>query len=207
MSRATPSYLPAAPAAASSTRWGMVAGLTLGVTAIGLVAGAAIAEPDQMAPLARWTGEQIAMRAGPWWDMTRSASLDLIGSIGSRVLSVVREERSPRELAMILVGSAAVVFAVGAVGLRGRASRRAGMGAAHAKASEARDLSLVTAPAARMQTPRRAFTRTTPTEVRALVERGSSLTDIARRTGMPVDAVRTLLAVADPSGQLPVRTA
>ena len=220
-SRRPASYAPPAPAE-RPTRWGRLALLTLGVTALGLVAGAAFAAPDQVVPLARWGADRLADQAGP---MIASASERLgagaraLEAGVSRLPAIAGSLRTPREIAMAMLGVLAALLAVGALVLNLRARSRAtsndgatvrsaptGPAAARsAKATRGVPLIALTPPPA--GSARRAFTRTTPTEVRTLVERGSSLTDIARRTGMPVDAVRTLLAVADPSGQLPVRTA
>lgn len=201
--RRTPVRYVAAQSSSPAPRWGRFAGLTVGVTALGLVAGAAIAAPDQFGPLLKLGGQELAALTMPWIE----SGLDRVGALGAEVVAFVRVSRTPRELAMLVVGVACILLALAATILSVYGTRSASRQSRVGAGGSARDLPVIMSPAARMTTPRRAFTRTTPTEVRTLVERGSSLTDIARRTGMPVDAVRTLLAVADPSGQLPVRIA
>lgn len=201
--RRTPARYSAAISPAAPLRWGRLAALTLGVTALGLVAGALIAAPDQLGPLLRWGGRTLAAFAEPLFEAGR----DRVAASVATVVSFLSVSRSPRELAMLLVGIASLSLAVAATVVHWRSARAASRRERGVAGGRAHHITMGTSPAERMATPRRAFTRTTPTEVRTLVERGSSLTDIARRTGMPVDAVRTLLAVADPSGQLPVRVA
>jgi hypothetical protein len=195
-SRRSSAYRPATPAVVSPRRWGRLLVLTLGVTAVGIVAGATLAAPDQMVPLAGAAADRVARASGPWLIAGRQALTTTSGT----VVEYLRTERSPREWGMLAAGSLSLLLAFGAGWMRWRSPRSA-------RAVAGRQATAPGLPSALVAPARRGSGSATPKQVRALVERGASLSEIAQRTGLPMDAVALLLAVSDPSRQLPPRTA
>ncbi len=180
-----------------SVAWGKLAAITLGVMTIGIVAGAAVAAPGELLPVARSAASAMLDASGPvlssaltWTEATASAT-------SRGVSSILSGETSPRTLAMIVISLLAGVFGLTAAVLSYRSRRSA------SPAAPVGNLSLNVVPA----TSSRRGGHPTPKQVLTLAQQGASLTDIARRTGMPVDAVSVLLAIADPARQLPPTTA
>ncbi len=163
--------------------WKTITAITLGVTTVGLIAGAAIAAPDQMLPLAKWAGRSLANEGLPWLERTAAALRQL-------ALSLTRDQ-SPRALGTIVAGAATVLLGGAALTMTARTRRRAPVARTAA------------VNAVLHGAPRRPAGRSTPKQVRALAEQGSSPADIARRTGLPMDAITLLLAVSNPARQLP----
>ncbi len=178
--------------ARAARSWVRLTAVTLGVTAVGMVAGAAIAAPDELLPMARAMADTIATRTGPMLVAAFDGTLAFGRNTGAALAA-----RSPRELAMMGAGLLALMLGVAAV-LQARRSRRA-------ERPMGRPVPLITPlPSMPRRTPARSAT---PRQVRALAEQGTSLSDIARRTGLPLDAISMLLSVSDPARQLPPTTA
>ncbi len=174
---------------------GKLVGVASAVMVVGLVGGAVLAAPDQVLPMAQAAGHALAERSGP---LLASGANLLSASSGSALEAI--DGASTRTLAMIAVGALAIIFALAAVVTSRRAQRGKPVSAPGAVAfSSGAPLS-----------PRRASgknSRPTPSQVHALAAQGKSLADIARGTGLPVDAIALLIAVADPARQLPHSTA
>lgn len=167
--------------------WKTMTAITVGVTAIGLVAGAGIAAPDQLLPLLKWVGGSVASGAVPW--------LERMAGSGQHLVARLVADQSPRGLAMLAAGVATLLLAGSALAVTARNSKR----------SPAARLTTAAAPLSGV--PRRAPGRSTPKQVCALAEQGSSLADIARRTRLPLDAITLVLAMSDPARQLPPSSA
>jgi hypothetical protein len=167
--------------------WKTITAVTLGVTAVGLIAGASIAAPDQMVPLMKWVGRSMVNDALP-------AAERLAATVQQSAAHAV-QDRSPRTLAMLAAGAATVLLGAAALFMSLRGRRRPPVARTPA------------VNAAFQGAPRRPLGRSTPKQVRALAEQGSSPADIARRTGLPMDAITLLLAVSNPARQLPPTSA
>jgi len=167
--------------------WKTIAAVTIGVTTVGLVGGAAIAAPDQMLPLVKLAGGTLATGALPWLEQTAN-------SLQQLAVALVRDQ-SPRSLGMMAAGAATLLLGGAALTIMARSRRRAPVARTAA------------VNAVFNGAPRRPAGRSTPKQVRALAEQGSSPADIARRTGLPMDAITLLLAVSNPARQLPPSSA
>lgn len=167
--------------------WKTMTAITLGVTTVGLIAGAAIAAPDQMLPLMRWAGGSLVNDALPWLGQTAVSFRQL-------AVALVRDQ-TPRALGMLAAGAATLMLGAAALIMSARNRRRAPVARTAA------------VNAVFNGAPRRPANRSTPKQVRALAEQGSSPEDIARRTGLPMDAITLLLAVSNPARQLPPSSA
>lgn len=165
--------------------WTKILVATLGVTAFGVIAGAAIAAPDQVLPMTRAATDMLIASVRPMIEQAVASA--------SQFITVYMKDASPRTIAMVLAGAATFVLGAVALWLFVRNSRGPAM---------SRVPAVVSAPAASRRPG-----RSTPKQVRALAEQGSSRVDIARRTGLPVDAITLLLAVSDPARQLPPSSA
>ena len=174
---------------------GKLVGVASAVMVVGLVGGAVLAAPDQVLPMAQAAVHVVAERSGPLLADGASALSVWSGSVREAV-----DGASTRTLAMIAVGALAIIFALAAVVTSRRSQRGKPVSAPGTVAfSSGTPLS-----------PRRANgrnSRPTPSQVHALAAQGKSLPDIARGTGLPVDAIALLIAVADPARQLPHSTA
>jgi hypothetical protein len=199
--------------------WRAIA-LVAGVTVLGMVGGAAWAAPAEVLPMAREAGSAIggasralAADAAQWLSAARTA-LPAPGVI-TRQLA----EASPRALAMLATGAAALLAGLAALVVHHRANRageRAGSAPTtpsprgRAPSGSMRAVRLPRSAASPIPTApprRRAKGSTAPSQVHAMAARGSSPADIARATGLPVDAVSLLLSVALQERQVPHVTA
>lgn len=170
--------------------------LIVGVTLLGVVGGAAFAAPAELRPVAEallgWSAS-TARAAGT----QALAALPAPGVIADALLG----DRSSRRLAMLAAAAALLVSGAGALVLQRRRRGRAAGGRPVVR------LPLGAASPVPMGPPRRRSARTTrpvtPVQVRAMAEDGSSASDIARATGLPLDAVSLLLAVSSPERKLP----
>jgi hypothetical protein len=187
----------ASAARTDSVPWGRLTAITLGVMTFGIVAGAAFAAPGELVPVARAAGGAIVEAAGPLLSSALSGSEQMAGSASQLMSSVLSGDFSPRTLAMIVISMLAGIFGLTAMVLSYRSRRVA------AVSTPVANLSLSAPP---IGSSRRGG-HPTPKQVLTLAQQGASLSDIARRTGMPVDAVSVLLAIADPARQLPPTTA
>ncbi len=170
---------------------GRLVALASAVMVIGTVGGAALAAPDQIVPLAQSVGQTLVERGGPLLAQGAQVAARVSGNVATTL-----DSASPRMLAMIAVGSLAVVLALAAVLTWWRARRPA---AAQTPALTGVSTGLAAGPRRSAGRP----ARPTPKQVHALAAQGTSLADIARGTGLPVDAIALLIAVADPARQLP----
>lgn len=182
---------------------GKLVGIAAAVMVVGLVGGAVLAAPDQVMPMAQAAMLTVAERSGP---MLSSGSGMVSASI-VRVIDAI-DVASPRTLAMIAVGALTVMFALAAL----ITSRRAGRGnSVAAPGAVAFSSSTPLSPRRSSGRPNGRSTgqsnsrsaRPTPSQIHALAAQGTSLADIARGTGLPVDAIALMIAVADPARQLP----
>lgn len=187
----------ASAARTDSVPWGRLSAVTLGVMTVGIVAGAAFAAPSELLPVARAASGVIIEASGPILSSALTWSEQMIAATSRGASSLLAGEISPRTLAMIVISVLAGVFGLTAVVLSYR-SRRVPAVIAPTSA-----LSLNVAASGGS----RRGIRPTPKQVLTLAQQGASLSDIARHTGMPVDAVSVLLAIADPARQLPPTTA
>jgi len=188
--------------------------LVLGVTLLGVLGGTAFAAPQalwavttQVVPQALWAvttqvAQQSVETIGAWSGAVRTA-------LPSTELVVERlvGDGSPRRLAMLAAGTLLLVSGLGLLVLdlrRRRATRRGGRPAArsvrpvtprHTPKVGVRWPRAVPSPVA-MAPTRRAGRALTPVQVRAMVDEGTSPAEIAQATGLPLDAVALLLAVA-----------
>jgi DNA-binding NarL/FixJ family response regulator len=180
-----------------SVPWGRLTAITLGVMTLGIVAGAAFAAPGELLPIARSAGGAMLEASGPVLTSARTWSEQIAATFSQAVTSVLDGRVSPRTLAMIVISVLAGVFGLAAAVLSYRSRRTS------PRSASATNLSLSAAPLSN----NRRGAHPTPKQVLTLAQQGASLSDIARRTGMPVDAVSVLLAIADPARQLPPTTA
>ncbi len=170
---------------------GKLVGLAAAVMVVGVVGGAVLAAPDQVIPIAQAAVQTVAERSGP---LLASGS-NMMSTSSTNVLAAI-DGASTRTLAMISMGSLAVVFALAALMAARRAGRSNGVAAPRSVAFSS------TTPVS----PRRSggkASRPTPSQIHALAAQGTSLAEIARGTGLPVDAIALMIAVADPARQLP----
>jgi len=167
-------------------------GLTLAVSAVGVVGGAAWAAPDQLLPVARLAGAGIAARSTM---LTADAGQWLASFGGAQgALDLLLGDRSPRRLGMLITAIAGAAFGLAALRSWWLARRRA---ATPVRLPRSAASPIPTAPARRRGSP-----SAVPQRVRALAAQGSSPLEIARHTGLPMDAVALLLAVTDASSQV-----
>ncbi len=176
-----------------SVKWGRLAAITLGVMTFGIVAGAAFAAPGELLPVARAAGGAMLDASGPVLSSLRTASEQVMTTAAQGASSMRSGNVSPRTMAMVVISMLAALFGVAALLLSYRSRRQSPASAM------APNLSANVAPI----TSSRRGNHPTPKQVLTLAQQGASLSDIARRTGMPVDAVSVLLAIADPARQLP----
>jgi hypothetical protein len=184
--------------------------IAAGMAGVGLVAGAAIAAPEQMVPLARTLGTVALEGTGAAWDAT-ATRVSALPALATEWSALALGDRSPRRLAMLVASALALGFGVAALVTRRRTatSPRTAQPArgAHQRRNRASStgvrlpatavLPVGTAPM------RRRRESDMPREVQALAAEGVSLTDIARRTGLPLDAVSLLVALAPEARQAP----
>lgn len=164
---------------------GRVLGITAGVMLVGLIGGAAVAAPDQLLPLARLGAETVVTQTGPLLE----SGVHEAESAVAQVIAFI-DRSSPRAVGMVAAGALTVLLSI-AAGFTWLRSRRAATGSARpAPLSSALQVS----------NRRSAGARPTPKQVHALAAQGSTLAEIARGTGLPVDAVALLLAVGGGAG-------
>ena len=199
--------------------WRAIA-LVAGVTVLGVVGGAAWAAPAEVLPMAREAGaaiggasRELAADASQWLSTARAA-LPEGGEIARRLA-----DASPRTLAMLATGAAALLAALAALVVRVRATRagvrtesattpRSPLGRVPSGGMRAVRLPRSAASPIPTAPPRRRGKASpVPSQVHAMAARGSSPADIARATGLPVDAVSLLLSVALQERQVPPVTA
>lgn len=177
--------------------WGRLSALALGAMTFGIVAGAAFAAPGELMPVARSVGGALARAIEPVLSSALSWSEQAVGTASGTMSSVLAGDAPPRTLAMTGVAMLAGIFGLTALVLT--YTKRPGVPAG----TSMPNLSINVAP---VSNGRRSG-HPTPKQVLILAQQGASLTDIARRAGMSVDAVSVLLAIADPARQLPTRAA
>ncbi len=175
-------------------------GIASAVMMAGMVGGAVLAAPDQVMPMAQAAMQMVGEKSTP---LLAGASSMVSASLVATVDAIDRT--SPRTLAMIATGTLAIMLAIAAL----VTSRRAGRGTTSPRAGRRKGVAAPGAVAFSSSTPvspRRSngkSSRPTPSQIHALAAQGTSLADIARGTGLPVDAIALMLAVADPARQLP----
>lgn len=186
----------ARPAVTGIRPWRLL-GITLAVSAVGVVGGAAWAAPDQLLPIAKLAGASIATRS----TMLTADAGQWLTSLGDAraTLDLLLGDGSPRRLGMLVAALSGLAFGVAALRSWWRARRHAG--------APVRLPRTAASPIPSVPSRRRGSPSGVPQRVRALAAQGSSPMDIARRTGLPMDAVALLLAVTDFERQLPPRSA
>lgn len=190
--------------------------LVLSVTLVGVLGGAAFAAPKALWALTTQLAQHSASLARTTADATL-ATVPSADAVRDRLIG----DGSPRRLAMLAAGTLLLVSGVSLLALdvrqrlargRGAASRRAGT----VRVAASRTPTSGAQPAVRrtrgvrwpsalrspvpMAPSRRAARAITPLQVRAMADDGSSPADIAYATGLPLDAVALLLAVAPEAG-------
>ena len=183
-------------AAASSVvvRALLIAALAISVTFGGVVAGALV-----VAPIV----SRVTQAAIPHFDVSQARALLADTRARAQAIVVALPEPVSRYAVPVL---ALVSIAGGLVALFARRSHRPSP-----PTLEVSDSLLTTRSSARL-TPRSSSRvhsnrSKTPRAVEALAASGASTTDIAWRTGLPIDAVRLLLALSSVSRQLHPPTA
>lgn len=168
-------------------------GITLAVSAVGVIGGAAWAAPDQLLPVAKLAGASIATRS----TMLTADAGQWITSFGGAqgVLELVLGDRSPRRLGMLIAALAGATFGVAALRSWHLARRRA--------ATPVRLPRSAASPIPAVPSRRRGSPSGVPQRVRALAAQGSSPLEISRHTGLPMDAIALLLAVTETGTPLP----
>jgi hypothetical protein len=180
------------PAAQGLRPWRLL-GITLAVSAVGVVGGAAWAAPDQLLPVAKLAGASIAARSTM---LTADAGQWLASFGGAQgALDLLLGDRSPRRLGMLIAALAGATFGVAALRSWNLARRRA--------TTPVRLPRSAASPIPTVPSRRRGSPSGVPQRVRALAAQGSSPLEIARHTGLPMDAVALLLAVTDTGTPLP----
>jgi len=183
--------------------------LATGMAGIGLIAGAAIAAPEEMAPLARALGTAALEGShGAWVSVTGWATTLAAPAADGRALSL--RDRSPRQLAMLIAATLTIGFGLAALVSHRRRTPQRAPGRPVRFATRLRDatggglrlpasaiLPLGTAPM------RRRGNGEVPRHVHALAAKGVDVAEIARRTGLPLDAVSLLLALSPEARQAP----
>lgn len=183
--------------------------LVLCVTVLGVLGGTAFA-----APRALWAlTTQLAQHSAALVRTTADATLAAVPSADA-VRDRLIGDGSPRRLAMLAAGTLLLVSGLGLLVLdvrRRRATRRGGRARSTLRPVTARHVPRHT-PRAGVRWPRtqpspvpmaparRGGRALTPVQVRAMVDDGSSPVEIAQATGLPLDAVALLLAVAPEAG-------
>jgi len=182
----------ARPAAHEMRPWRLL-GITLAVSAMGVVGGAAWAAPDQLLPVAKLAGASIATRSTM---LTADAGQWLTSLGGAQgALDLVLGDRSARRLGMLFAGLTLLAFSGAALRSGWLARRRAAMPVRLPRSAAS---PIPTVPSRRRGSP-----SGVPQRVRALAAQGSSPLEIARHTGLPMDAIALLLAVTDGGSPLP----
>jgi hypothetical protein len=180
------------PAAPGLRPWRLL-GITLAVSAVGVVGGAAWAAPDQLLPVAKLAGASIAARSTM---LTADAGQWLASFGGAQgALDLLLGDRSPRRLGMLIAGITVLAFGVAALRSWYLARRRA--------ATPVRLPRSAASPIPAVPARRRGSQSAVPQRVRALAAQGSSPIEIARHTGLPMDAIALLLAVTETGTPLP----
>jgi hypothetical protein len=186
--------------------------LVLSVTLLGVLGGAVAAAPRAVWALTTHVAQQSAVLARTSVNATMAA-VPSTGAVRARLVG----DGSPRRLAMLAAGTLLLVSGVSllALDLRHRLARRRGAELHRpgtVRATTTRSATSGAQPAVRrtrrvrwpsalrspvpMAPARRAARSVTPVQVRAMADDGSSPADIAYATGLPLDAVALLLAVA-----------
>jgi hypothetical protein len=168
-------------------------GITLAVSTVGVIGGAAWAAPDQLLPVAKLAGASIATRS----TMLTADAGQWITSFGGAqgMLDLVLGDRSPRRLGMLIAALAGAAF--GAAALRSWYLARRGA------ATPVRLPRSAASPIPTVPSRRRGAPSGMPQRVRALAAQGSSPLEISRHTGLPMDAIALLLAVTQTGTPLP----
>jgi hypothetical protein len=120
-----------------------------------------------------------------------------MASIGGAqgALDLLLGDRSPRRLGMLIAALAGATFGAAALRSWYLARRRA--------STPVRLPRSAASPIPTVPSRRRGSPSGVPQRVRALAAQGSSPLEIARHTGLPMDAVALLLAVTDTGAPLP----
>jgi hypothetical protein len=200
--------------------------IATGMACVGLVAGAAIAAPDQLLPTARALGTLSLELGRDAWAAAGGRAAEL-PALAARVANTLLGDRSPRRLAMLVAGALAIALAAAAVISRRRSvtsrHRSAGSDRAGRRYGPMRSSQRGTGLLARRRTQatsgvrlpdsavlpvgsaplRRRAEGDVPRHVQSLAAQGVSVADIARRTGLPLDAISLLLALAPETRQAP----
>jgi hypothetical protein len=162
-------------------------GMSLAVSAVGVVGGAAWAAPDQLLPVAKLAGASIAARCTM---LTADAGQRLASFGGAQgALDLLLGDRSPRRLGMLLAALSGAAFGLAALRSWYLSRRRA--------ATPVRLPRSAASPIPMVPSRRRGSPSVVPQRVRAFAAHGSSPLEIARHTGLPMDAIALLLSVTE----------
>lgn len=169
-------------------------GITLAITVVGLVGGAAWAAPDEILPLAQLGADVVSTRTEALVSIAGRA----LASVSARdLMGALLGDRSPRRLGMLAATLAMV--GLGAAALRGwwRARRVDG--------APVRLPPTAVSPMPYTPKRRKAVASGTTNNVCAMAAAGSSPLEIARRSGLALDAVAMMLAIGESLPTPPTR--
>lgn len=182
--------------------------LLLGATLLGVLGGTAFAAPQALWAVTTQVVQHGVETAGAWSDSLRAA-LPSGGAVVRRLVG----DGSPRRLAMLAAGTLLLVSGLGLLRLDVRRRRTVPRGGwTRTSARPERPVTSGSTPKAGVRWPRtvpspfpmapvrRGGPAPTPGQVRAMVDEGSSPAEIVQATGLPLDAVALLLAVAPETG-------
>ena len=197
-------------------------GLVLAVTMLGLVGGAAVAAPEEMLPLARVAGAKLGQAGGVVMADAGSLAAKARTALpeAAQIRALLVGDGSPRRLAMSAASALMLVAGLAALMMHLRSRRTTTESAtdsarrpASGRASTGTERPLwrtrsgpipavlhpgaVGSPMPLAPKRRKARGPAGSNDVHAMAAAGSSPHDIARATGLPMDAVIMLIAAAN----------
>ena len=196
-------------AAASSllVRAALLATLAISVTVGGVLAGALVVAPVVARASEPGTASQASRTITAFGTSALAASRELFAKSADVVAGTIAT--LPQPMTRYVLAGLGVLAIVGAMAprfLRRRTPVRSATGASNLEFEGAFEDTSNTASSSPRLTPRSlAWTgkrHQTPRAVEALAASGASATDIAWKTGLPIDAVQLLLAISSGARQL-----
>ncbi len=210
---------PAANAGSTGYRWTHVLGITTAVTAVGIVGGAFAAAPGEASAMAGSLGGSVSNVLASTLAGTASSARGMGASL-TPVLDILGTA-TPRTLALAASGLLAAALGAAAAVTHWRArtavsKRHPGIDQLVSRGASGNDSMPLADRVPSLRMLNRDFGRDagrdkngragadrTPKQVRALAAQGTTPVDIARHTGLSLDAVVLCLAVSGNTRQVP----